>query len=91
MGFRILARDTIGKGQYTDPSDWIKAVFKFPTSDAEVYNIFAASDKENDMKAWFKCFCMEIASSVAKRARAPGFCPHAWLNKARELFPEKQD
>jgi hypothetical protein len=90
MGFRMLASDTIGKGQYTDPSDWIKAVFKFPTSDADVYNIFAASDKKNDMEAWFKCFCMEIASSVAKRTRAPGFDQHDWLRKVRKLFPKKQ-
>jgi hypothetical protein len=90
MGFRLLAADTIGKGQYTEPSDWIKTVPKFLTADPEVYNIFAASDKQNDMEAWFTCFCMEIASSV-QRTRGQGFSQYAWLNKVKKLFPKTQD
>jgi hypothetical protein len=88
--FRILHSDSMGEGKYTDLSDGIKTVFRFPTADARVYNIFKDSDKKNDMEAWFKCFCMEIAYSV-QRARGKGFCPHDWLDKVRKLFPKKQD
>jgi len=87
---RILPSDSIGEDKYTDLSDAIKTVYRFPTVNSEIYNIFAASDKKNDTEAWFKCFCMEIAYSV-QRSHGQGFSPHGWLAKVKKLFPKKKD
>lgn len=88
--FRILNRDSIGEGKYTDLSDGIKTVFRFSTADAGVYHIFAESDKKDDVDERFKCFCMEIACS-AQRVRGGKFSQTAWLAKVRRLFPKKKD
>ena len=90
MKFRILPSDSMGEDKYTDLSDAIKTVYRFPTVNSEIYNIFAASDKKNDTEAWFKCFCMEIAYSV-QRSHGQGFSPHGWLAKVKKLFPKKKD
>jgi hypothetical protein len=89
MKFRLLPADTIGEGQYTGTSEWIKAVFKFPTASVDVYNIFAESCKKPDNHSWFKCFCMEIAMDVQAK-RGQGFCRWKWLDKVKGLFPKKQ-